>query len=152
MYKKILVPVDGSSTAKLGLNEAIRLAKHHKARLRLVHVVDLFIATPTPEVDRYVDDMQKSFRGEGGRRLKKAEALVRKHNLAVDTVMIEFAGGRRAAEIIVAQAKKWRADVIVIGTHGRRGIRRLVLGSDAEQIIRTSPVPVLVVRSKTSGR
>ena len=56
--------------------------------------------------------------------------------------------GRQAASLIVADAKKWKADLIVLGTHGRRGIRRLVMGSDAEEIVRTSPVPVLLVRSK----
>jgi nucleotide-binding universal stress UspA family protein len=50
----------------------------------------------------------------------------------------------------VRQAKKWRADLIVIGTHGRRGVSRLVMGSDAEQIVRTSPVPVMLVRGKKS--
>jgi len=151
MYKKILVPVDGSPTSRLGLNEAIRLAKHHKARLRLIHVVDAFIVTPTLESGRYVVDIQKSFREYGRKILKRAEALVRKHGLRADSVMFEIVGGH-AAGIIVAQAKKWRAEIIVIGTHGRRGVGRLVMGSDAEQVARTSPVPVLLVRSKTSGR
>ena len=151
MYKKILVPIDGSPTSKRGLAEAMRLAKHYKARVRLIHVVDVFIVTPTLESGRYVDDIQKSFREDGARLLKKTEALVRKHGLTVDSVMFEIVGGR-AAEIIVAQAKKWRADIIVIGTHGRRGIRRLVMGSDAEEVVRTSPAPVLLVRPKRSGR
>ncbi len=149
MYKKILVPIDGSPTSKRGLTEAIRLAKHHKARVRLIHVVDVFIVTPTLESGRYVDDIQKSFREDGRRLLDKAEALVRKHGLPVDSVMFEIVGAQ-AAEIIVAQAKKWRADIIVIGTHGRRGVLRLVMGSDAEQVVRTSPVPVLLVRPKRS--
>ena len=75
---------------------------------------------------------------------------MRKHGLSVDSVMFEIVGGH-AADIIVAQAKKWRADIIVIGTHGRRGLRRLVMGSDAEEVVRTSPVPVLLVRPKRSG-
>ena len=65
--------------------------------------------------------------------------------------MIESFGGR-AAEFIVAQAKKWGADLIVLGTHGRRGVKRLVMGSDAEQVVRTSPVPVLLVRAKAATR
>jgi len=81
MYKKILVPVDGSHTSKLGLNEAIRLAKHHKARLRLIHVVDVFIVTPALDSGRHVVDMQKSFRDYGRKILERAEALVRKHDL-----------------------------------------------------------------------
>lgn len=147
MYKKILVPIDGSATSKLGLDEAIRLAKHHKARVRLIHVVDVFIVTPTLEGGRYVDDIRKGLCADGNRLLRKTETWVRRHGLAVDSVMFEIVGGR-AAEIIVAHAKKWRANIIVIGTHGRRGVSRLVMGSDAEEVIRTSPVPVLLVRSK----
>lgn len=149
MYKKILAPVDGSRTATLGLNEAIRLAKHHKARLRLIHVVDAFIVTPAFESGGYVEDAQESFRQHGSRILKKAEDLARRHGVKVDSVMFEIAGGG-AAETIVAQARKWRADIIVLGTHGRRGVSRLVMGSDAEQVARSAPVPVLLVRSKAS--
>ncbi len=147
MYKKILIPVDGSPASKRGLTEAIRLAKYHKARVRLIHVVDVFIVTPALESGRYVDEIQKSFRDDGRRLLKDAEALVRKHGITVDSVMFEIVGAH-AAEIIVEQAKKWRADIIVIGTHGRRGVLRLVMGSDAEEVVRTSPVPVLLVRPK----
>ncbi len=150
MYKRILVPIDGSHTSQRGLTEAIRLAKHHKARLRLIHVVDVFIVALPLESGRYADEIQKSFREDGRRLVNKAEALVRKHGLTVDSVMSEIVGGR-AAEIIVAQARKWRADIIVIGTHGRRGVRRLVMGSDAEEVVRTSPVPVLLVRPKRSA-
>ncbi|MBI1989099.1 MAG: universal stress protein [Betaproteobacteria bacterium] len=147
MYQKILVPIDGSPASKRGLTEAIRLAKYHKARVRLIHVVDVFIVTPTLESGRYVDEIQKSFRDAGRRLLKDAEALVRKHGITVDSVMFEIVGAH-AAGIIVEQAKKWRADIIVIGTHGRRGVLRLVMGSDAEEVVRTSPVPVLLVRPK----
>ena len=57
MYKKILVPIDGSRTSKLGLNEAIQLAKHHKARLRLIYVVDVFVIMPTLDGGRNFDDI-----------------------------------------------------------------------------------------------
>ena len=53
-----------------------------------------------------------------------------------------------AADVIVQHAKKWRASLIVMGTHGRSGLSRLALGSDAEKVVRTSPIPVLVVRAK----
>jgi nucleotide-binding universal stress UspA family protein len=145
MYRKILVPLDGSRTSKQGLNEAIKLARHEKAQLRLIHVVDIFVVMPTLEGGSYVDDIQASFRTSGKKLLARAAAMVHKRGVKADTVMFESIGGR-AADIIIAEAKKWRADIIVIGTHGRRGINRLVMGSDAEQIIRSSPVPVLTVR------
>jgi nucleotide-binding universal stress UspA family protein len=146
MYKKILVPLDGSQTSKRGLDEAVRLGKFHNARLRLIHVVDVFVITPTLQAGSYGDEIQQSFRASGAKLLSDAEALVRQHGLKVDSAMFEIVGGRSAADIIVAEAKKWRPDIVVIGTHGRRGLRRLVMGSDAEEIVRSSPVPVLLVR------
>jgi nucleotide-binding universal stress UspA family protein len=77
---------------------------------------------------------------EAGR--KRAEAA----GVAVDSLLVEcFA--RRTSEIVCEQAIAWHADLIVVGTHGRRGMRRMMLGSDAEQIVREAPVPVLVVRA-----
>ena len=146
MYKKILVPVDGSPTSHLGLQEALRLAQYHEARLRLLHVADTLIITPSLEGGSYVADAQEALRKDGTRIIEKAAALARQRGLAVDAVMLEIAGGR-AAETIVEQAKKWKADLIVIGTHGRRGLSRFVMGSDAEQVVRTAPVPVLTVRA-----
>jgi nucleotide-binding universal stress UspA family protein len=60
--------------------------------------------------------------------------------------------GHRVAELIIKQAKKWRADVIVLGTHGRRGLARVLMGSDAEIVVRESPVPVLLVRAPLRRR
>lgn len=151
MYKKILVPLDGSKTSMRGLDEAIKLARLEKARLRLIHVVDVFVVTPTLEGGTYIDDIQETFRASGQKMLAKAEALARKRGAKVDSVQFDPVGGR-AADVIIAQAKKWRADLIVIGTHGRRGLSRLVMGSDAEQIIRAAPVPVLTVRAGISAR
>ena len=148
MYKRILVPIDGSHTSTLGLGEAIKLAKDQKAKLRLIHVVEELILTGGPDGSAdYSGNLLESLIEGGKSILKTAEALVRKHHLSAESVMLEHFGGQ-AASLIVEDAKKWKADLIVLGTHGRRGIRRLVMGSDAEEIVRTSPVPVLLVRSK----
>ena len=125
------------------------MANVQRGKLGLIHVGDEFVVTPFLEGGRYADDIQNAFRANGKKILRKAEASVRKDGLTVDSVIFEIVGGR-AADIIVAQAKKWHADILVIGTHGRRGISRLVMGSDAEQIIRIAPAPVLLVRSRTS--
>jgi len=70
--------------------------------------------------------------------------------VAVDALTIEcFA--KRPCDVIVEQATQWPADLIVIGTHGRRGVNRMLLGSDAEQVARMAPVPVLLVRSAEKG-
>lgn len=148
MYRKILVPVDGSPASNLGLDEAIRLAKDQGATLRLFHLVDEFVAVSSPDgAALYSGDLIEALRQGGKRIIGKAEVLARAKGLTPESVMLESFGGR-AADSIVQQAKKWGADLIVLGTHGRRGVRRLVMGSDAEQVVRTTPVPVLLVRTK----
>jgi nucleotide-binding universal stress UspA family protein len=146
-YKRILVPVDGSPTSNAGLREAIRLAKAQGASLQLVHVADQhYIAMMGLESATAMDELIASVTQAGKRVLRTAERFVRREGVDASAVLLETLTGP-AADPIVRQAKKWSADLIVIGTHGRRGVRRLLMGSDAEQIVRTSPVPVLLVRA-----
>jgi len=145
-YKRILVPIDGTPTSNRGLREAVGFAKAQKARLQLVHVVDVHNAMLTGlSGGAAVTDIAAALEERGRRLVEKAVALVRKSGLACETVLLESLSGP-AAEPIVRQARKWRADLIVIGTHGRRGLKRLVMGSDAEQIVRNAPAPVLLIR------
>jgi len=146
MYTRILVPVDGSQTAKRGLQEALRLAKKLGSTLRLLHVVNDQAAFAGPEIALYAEELLKSFRARGESILAEARAAVEGQGVAVETRCVEVAGGS-AGDAIVDDARAWPADLIVIGTHGRRGLYRLVLGSDAEYVVRTSPVPVLLVRA-----
>lgn len=146
-YKRILVPVDGSRASQRGLREAIRLARGQKASLQLVHVVDEHtVLVSGAEVGPYMATLMLKLREQGRQVLRNAESQVRKQGLKCTGVLLE-ARDRPAADLIVRQARKSRADLIVIGTHGRRGLRRLILGSDAEQIVRTAPVPVMLVRA-----
>lgn len=156
MYKRIFVPVDGSSTSNLGLKEALRLAKQDGARLCLFHAVDELFIAAAAEGMALPDEVFASLREAGRKILARAASLARKSGVQARTVLVETLAGP-AADAIVAEAKKWRADLIVMGTHGRRGVRRLVMGSDAEQVLRETPVPVLLVRaraarSRRSGR
>ncbi len=145
-YRRILVAVDGSPAATKGLREAIRLAGEEGAQLFILHVVDEFYAFANLDGMAPGVDLVPVFRQGGERVLEKAAALAGKARLKVTTLMRETVGGP-AADAIVREAKKQRADLIVLGTHGRRGVRRLVLGSDAEQVVRTAGVPVLLVRA-----
>jgi nucleotide-binding universal stress UspA family protein len=152
MYEKILVPVDGSETAALGLEEAIRLAKSHRSKLRLIHVVNDFIALTGLEAAAvYSEQFVKSAHERGRAILAQAQEAARRHGLDAEVESVDSTG-EPAGETIVQEARRWPADLIVLGTHGRRGIRRLVLGSDAEYIVRTTPVPVLLVRSPKSPK
>jgi len=146
MYAKILVPVDGSETATRGLQEAIELAKVHRSRIRLVHIVNEFILDATYSADSYASSLIESLRSGGRQVLERAETLARQQGIEVDGVLLESIGGV-AADLIVAQAREWGADLIVMGTHGRRGLRRLALGSDAEGVLRHATVPLLLVRA-----
>ena len=145
VYRRILVPVDGSSTAARGLSEALRLAKDQRARIRLVHVVDETMILGTAEAGVDMGPLLASLAKTGRAVLERARRKVEKSGVQVETAIYESVGAA-AAQAILRDARRWRADIIVAGTHGRRGVRRLVLGSDAEQIVRLSPVPVLLVR------
>jgi nucleotide-binding universal stress UspA family protein len=156
MFRRILVPIDGSPTSNRGLDEAIGLATDQKAKICLLHVVDeLVIATGRESTmympPGYIDEFIQALRAGGKKLLARAEAKVRKHGVEVEAVLLETLG-RRVAELIIKQAKKWRADVIVLGTHGRRGLSRVVMGSDAETVLRETPIPVLLVRSPLRPR
>ena len=71
--------------------------------------------------------------------------------VTADTLLIDRFG-ERLGETVAAEATKWQADLLVVGTHGRRSFGRMFLGSGAEQIIRLAPIPVLVVRSPESDK
>jgi nucleotide-binding universal stress UspA family protein len=146
MYQRILVPVDGSPTSRSGLNEALRLAKATGARLRLLHVVDeMMFVTSIPEFTAYTADLARVLKEGGAEILKNALAQAQAAGVPAETQLVDSGTGR-VADVIVAEAKTWPADLIVIGTHGRRGLRRLTLGSDAEEVVRSASAPVLLVR------
>lgn len=151
MYRKILVPVDGSEAATRGLNEAIRLTQDQGSQIRLVHVVNEWIVVSPDVAGANVGRVIEILRANGETVLDQAASLTRAANIEADTVLFEAMGGQAGAAI-VEQAQEWGADLIVCGTHGRRGIRRLVLGSDAEYIVRHASVPVLLVRSVEAAR
>ena len=147
MYTHILVPVDGSPTSDRGLEEAVNLAKLTGARLRLMHVVDeLMYATSMDSFGAMTADLISLLREAGERMLETCKARAEASGVRVETALFEgFAG--RVCDLVIAEAKNWGADLIVLGTHGRRGVGRVFMGSDAEQILRLAPIPVLLVRA-----
>ncbi len=147
MYAKILVPVDGSETSKRGLREAIKLAKNQNSQLVLFHIVNEFVLDYTFSAELYADQLLDSMRTQGQAVLDQMAAFVRQQGLQPECVLMESIGGA-AGDLIVEQAKQSAVDLIVMGTHGRRGLRRLAVGSDAEAVIRSAPVPVLLVRDE----
>lgn len=151
MYSKILVPVDGSDTSTRGLNEAIKIAKAQGSQLRVVHIVNEFVLDYTYSPGVYAANLIESLVKSGRAVLDTAVTAAQRHGVKADSVLLESIGGA-ASDLILAQAKEWQADLIVMGTHGRRGFARLALGSDAEEVVRTATVPVLLVRGALQGR
>jgi nucleotide-binding universal stress UspA family protein len=145
MYKRILVPTDGSDTANAGLREALELVKEQGAQLRIVHVVDELMVVSPELYGSVYDRISEELRDAGRAVLDRAQSLARDAGIAAETQLIEAMGGP-AGERVVKAAADWPADLIVCGTHGRRGLRRIVLGSDAEYIVRHSTVPILLIR------
>ena len=146
MYDKILVPVDGSETSTRGLSEAIRLAKIHGSQLRLLHIVNEFILDVTYSPGLYPENLIDSLRSGGKAILEAALAAAKSAGAKADSVMLESIGGV-PADFILAQAKDWKADLIVMGTHGRRGLLRLALGSNADLVVRGATMPVMLIRA-----
>jgi len=147
MYERILVPVDGSETSKRGLKEAIRLAKEQGARLKCLHVIDEHFLAHDYLGFAYMPDLFESLRKNGETILEEASEEAEKGGVSAESVLRE-SGGIRVSEAILDEANAWAADLIVMGTHGRRGISHLALGSDAELVVRGSKVPVLLVRTR----
>ena len=151
MYQKIVVPIDGSATAAMGLDEAISLAKLTGASLRLIHVIELInFATCVESAGIYANDAIAVMTRAGAEILEQGGSRAAANGIAAETALLDNLS-LRVSEQVIEQAKSWNADLIVIGTHGRRGVGRLMLGSDAEEIVRGAPVPVLVVRAPAAG-
>lgn len=147
MYQRILVAVDGSATSDMAVNEATRLAKERNAALRLAHVIDDTLGYTTLETPHQVATYQAELREAGARVLAAAAALARAAGLEAETTLLSLDGaGQHVYDAIEQEAERWLADLIVIGTHGRRGFRRLLLGSVAEGLVRVATRPVLLIR------
>ncbi len=151
MYKRILVPVDGSHTSTRGLQEAVKLAKDQRATVKLMHVVDEWSVTQNLDVMGGAGDVLDMLEESGKKALKNAKTLADRHGIKAETAIYRNLSGR-VADFIIREARKWRADLIVMGTHGRRGFSHVLLGSDAEAVVKQSPVPVMLVRGLAAAK
>lgn len=148
MYSRIVVAVDSSHASNRALDEAIKIAKGSDATLRIIHVLDdlsVYLAA-NPYAGYYTGELIENLRREGAKILEQARMRATAAELQVETVLYDDLG-LPVEERIVTAAQDWPADLIVMGTHGRRGVKRAMLGSSAEAVLRTSPMPVLLVRT-----
>ena len=146
MYKHILCPIDGSAISNRGLKEAINLAKDQHAQLRILHVIDTYFPMIDGMGDLMIVNITDVFRKNANKVINKAKAMAEKAGIEVETKFLETLGARPAV-LIVQEANAWPADLIVMGTHGSRVIRNLVMGSDAQHVLLTTKTPVLLVKT-----
>ena len=150
-YQNILVAVDGSPTSDHAVAQATGLARSTGGRIRLLNVMDPLVHINGFErPESYSQEVLPRLQKAGESLLQRALERVVQQGVVADTVLIETLDAR-VAQLVVEHASAWGADLIVLGTHGRRGLERVMMGSDAEQIARTSPVPVLLVRLPAGG-
>jgi len=144
--KTYLVPIDFSPTSEIALNHAIGLARENKGKLILLHVIDdqsVMMTAPEGMAPAVYLDYEKVSREAAQKNMAQ---LVRKKNLkSVEwkSLLVRRADPARA---IASQARRLRVTMIVIGSHGRTGLKRLVLGSVAERTLRYARCPVLIVK------
>ena len=150
MYTRILVPIDDSATAQQGFDEALRLAQQLGSRLQVLHVVDArrLFAESAPGASP--EQLLELWRAEGRRLVDRHIDAARSCGIAADGV-VRCDPGTRVFEAILQEAADAAVELIVMGTHGRSGLTRVALGSDAECVIRASPVPVLLIRAGAGG-
>ncbi len=139
-FRKILITVDDDPLAAHAAEVGIGLARSLNAEIALVHAIDPSLIF-SPEAGGVADELAQRAQQEGARVVADFRA-----RLPTGTSALQFVRQGRPGQEIVKAAKEWPADLIVIGSHGRRGLTRAVLGSVAEEVMRHAPCPVLVVR------
>jgi len=146
MFDKILVPIDGSKGSERALQVAAEVAQRFGSKVVLV-----FVAEPPgmlyPPGLSYVDLMDSTTKW--GREIvgSAAEKLQKGGISEVEKHVREG----HPAQVILDSVAEWKVDLVVMGTHGRRGLDRVLLGSVAEEVVRRSPVPVITVRVGNNG-
>ena len=145
MYETILVPTDGSREVEQALEYAFDLATTHNATIRALYVINAASYGGLP-IDSALEGVADVVDGSG------TAAVGRVEELAPADVPVETAIRRgEPSQVIVAEADATACDLVVMGTHGRGGIDRLLLGSVTERVVRRSPVPVLTVQIERDG-
>ncbi|WP_454781819.1 universal stress protein [Legionella sp. WA2022007384] len=142
MYKHIMVAVDDTNSSNLALKEAIKLAKNQNSKLCIVHIIDTLYEG---DVDR--DSFVALTKKRGQEVLNSMKKMLSRSKIEFEMKLIELTPSKaQIAEKLVDEATSLSADLIVIGTHGRRGLHHILTGSIAEEVIRISKTPVLLVK------
>jgi nucleotide-binding universal stress UspA family protein len=145
VYQRIMVAVDGSATAERGLQEAIGFARDQKAKLAIVHVVDIVVVFGAGQ---FPGTYIAATRELANDIIERARETARAAGIEAEILSPEIVtSGYHVGDTIANVAREWHADLLVVGTHGRRGVSRMLIGSVAERIARMAPCPLLLVRA-----
>lgn len=139
--RKILIPIDGSGYSMRAAELGISIAKLVGAEITVVYVIDTVVLEEIAKITAR-NDVEKDLKQDGERYLKYVRGLAEKENLKTKTLLSKG----RPFDQIVHLAKSLEINLIVMGTYGRRGTERILIGSVAERVIEYAPCPVLVVR------
>lgn len=148
MFKRILVTIDSGKAATLALAKAMELAKEQKAKLCIVHVLDYSVLNTGGEGVNIVA-LRVEYIKAAQKVLQQSITKAKQKKLKAEAILVEsndLIGN--VSNSIVKAAKKWRANLIVMGTHAKSGVDRFLFGSTAEEVIRKSNIPVLMYRCK----
>jgi nucleotide-binding universal stress UspA family protein len=146
MYKRILVPYDGSPPSHAGLREAVDLAADSGATLVVLHVVSELPLLMGGEAYVNYGELAEILMKTGQGLAQEAAGIAEKDGVKCEMQVVD-GGATPVCDVILDQVAAQRCDLVVMGTHGRRGLKRLTLGSDAELVVRRSAVPVLLAKA-----
>lgn len=144
MFNHILVPVDGSSTARQAIDRAVTIAEAFKSAVTLIYVIDPYAFTGVGTDFSYgQSEYLSAATAEADAALSAARQVFEAHGIAVQASVVE---GHSIYQAILDAAESVNADLVVMGSHGRRGLEKLVLGSVTAQVLSHAHLSVLVVR------
>lgn len=152
MYRRILVPLDASRASQLAFRQALDLARSRPVRVRLLNVMEERAMMPAITAYPLLGDMTfllDSLKASRKKLLRDALELAEAQGVEAEPA-VRKSGSRHVSDVILDEARKWRADLIAMGTHGRRGLDRLIMGSDAARVLLDANIPVLLVRGGES--
>jgi nucleotide-binding universal stress UspA family protein len=146
MYRRILMPTDGSLCSGAALGHGSTLARDQDAEVKIIYVLDTQLVLPFDEGVNVVE-IQGAWHRRGQTIVNQAVKRAGEAGARLAAAELVETGGSRISDAVVGESKRWQADLIVMGTHGRHGVEHLLLGSVAEGVVRTASIPVLLLRA-----
>ena len=138
--KSVMVATDFSPLSEKAIDYAVMIAKQFGAKILIMHVLDPITVTTTDAL--MFSDNSEALRKMAEEMMKNLADILKEKGVSIETALLKGA----AASEIISKAAQAGVDVIIMGTHGRKGIEHLILGSVAEKVVRSATCPVMVVR------